>query len=316
MTGQFNHFNAYAPLTEVQARDYGVRRYGMIAMTHFDVLDKALEGKQYLVGDEYSIADMAMYPWFEWMRSKAKEPGGKTVAAFMGTARWKNLNAWADRIQARPAVARGVTVCQLGQPAKPWEKAGAAAKKRGPTIRRHDTLASELMLEAEEVLEASPLAKEEKPVYVVHTKKGPTIRRHDTLASELIHDAHIDTEAPPPKEKPVIVEFKKGKPTIRRYDTLASEMMFDTDIVAEAEEMVANSELAKEEKPVYVVHTKKGPTIRRHDTLASELIHDAHIDTEEAPKPKEKPVIVEVKKGNAKLRRHDTLAAEMIHDSE
>ena len=275
MTGQFNHFNAYAPLTEVQARDYGVRRYGMIAMTHFDVLDKALEGKQYLVGDEYSIADMAMYPWFEWMRSKAKEPGGKTVAAFMGTARWKNLNAWADRIQARPAVARGVTVCQLGQPAKPWEKAGAAAKKRGPTIRRHDT-----------------------------------------LASELIHDAHIDTEAPPPKEKPVIVEFKKGKPTIRRYDTLASEMMFDTDIVAEAEEMVANSELAKEEKPVYVVHTKKGPTIRRHDTLASELIHDAHIDTEEAPKPKEKPVIVEVKKGNAKLRRHDTLAAEMIHDSE
>ena len=275
MTGQFNHFNAYAPLTEVQARDYGVRRYGMIAMTHFDVLDKALEGKQYLVGDEYSIADMAMYPWFEWMRSKAKEPGGKTVAAFMGTARWKNLNAWADRIQARPAVARGVTVCQLGQPAKPWEKAGAAAKKRGPTIRRHDT-----------------------------------------LASELIHDAQIDTEAPPPKEKPVIVEFKKGKPTIRRYDTLASEMMFDTDIVAEAEEMVANSELAKEEKPVYVVHTKKGPTIRRHDTLASELIHDAHIDTEEAPKPKEKPVIVEVKKGNAKLRRHDTLAAEMIHDSE
>ena len=114
----------------------------------------------------------------------------------------------------------------------------------------------------------------------------------------------------------MIVEFKKGKPTIRRYDTLASEMMFDTDIVAEAEEMVANSELAKEEKPVYVVHTKKGPTIRRHDTLASELIHDAHIDTEEAPKPKEKPVIVEVKKGNAKLRRHDTLAAEMIHDSE
>ena len=275
MTGQFNHFNAYAPLTEVQARDYGVRRYGMIAMTHFDVLDKALEGKQYLVGDEYSLADMAIYPWFESMRSKAKEPGGKLVADFMGTARWKNLNAWADRIQARPAVARGVTVCQLGQPAKPWEKAGAAAKKRGPTIRRHDT-----------------------------------------LASELIHDAQIDTEAPPPKEKPVIVEFKKGKPTIRRYDTLASEMMFDTDIVAEAEEMVANSELAKEEKPVYVVHTKKGPTIRRHDTLASELIHDAHIDTEEAPKPKEKPVIVEVKKGNAKLRRHDTLAAEMIHDSE
>ena len=48
---------------------------------------------------------------------------------------------------------------------------------------------------------AAELAKEEKPVYVVHTKKGPTIRRHDTLASELIHDAHIDTEEAPPKPK-------------------------------------------------------------------------------------------------------------------
>ena len=103
MTGQFNHFNAYAPLTEVQARDYGVRRYGMIAMTHFDVLDKALEGKQYLVGDEYSIADMAMFPWV-----RCHSWAGVSIDGLDALA------AWIARIDARPAVRRAL---QLPAPA-------------------------------------------------------------------------------------------------------------------------------------------------------------------------------------------------------
>ena len=74
------------------------------------------------VGEREAVADLACYPWFEWMRTVMKEPGkGTTVADFMRTARWKHLNAWADRIKARPAVQRGMTVNGFGgKPPKPW----------------------------------------------------------------------------------------------------------------------------------------------------------------------------------------------------
>ncbi|KAJ3339124.1 hypothetical protein HDU93_008608 [Gonapodya sp. JEL0774] len=59
MTGNYGHFMVYAPGDKGQARDYGVARYGMEVQRLCDVLDKHLsDGRQYLVGDEYTIADM------------------------------------------------------------------------------------------------------------------------------------------------------------------------------------------------------------------------------------------------------------------
>ena len=122
IAGQFAHFFMRCPLDRVEARDYGIDRYGTMVMYACDVLDRALDGREYLVGDGLTLADLACYPWFEWMRTVMKEPGkGTTVADFMRTARWKHLNAWADRIKARPAVQRGMTVNGFGgKPPKPW----------------------------------------------------------------------------------------------------------------------------------------------------------------------------------------------------
>ena len=83
---------------------------------------RLLYGRVLYRDDGLTLADLACYPWFEWMRTVMKEPGkGTTVADFMRTARWKHLNAWADRIKARPAVQRGMTVNGFGgKPPKPW----------------------------------------------------------------------------------------------------------------------------------------------------------------------------------------------------
>ena len=104
----------YAPMDH-GIRDYALQRYGLIMMTQMDVLDKALEGKTWLVNDEYTIADMCCYPWFELLRSgyfNVTTPEGKKINAmeFINPGRWKNLSAWADRIKARPAVQRGIKI--------------------------------------------------------------------------------------------------------------------------------------------------------------------------------------------------------------
>ncbi|RHY15017.1 hypothetical protein DYB32_010797, partial [Aphanomyces invadans] len=63
MGGNFGHFFVYAPADKGAARDYGVARYGMETQRLCSVLDKHLEGKTYLVGEEYSVADMVVFPW-------------------------------------------------------------------------------------------------------------------------------------------------------------------------------------------------------------------------------------------------------------
>lgn len=69
MTGQFGHFYVYAPDDKLETRDYGVARYGMEVQRLCSVLDGHLSGKQYILGDEYSIADMAIFPWFNQLRT-------------------------------------------------------------------------------------------------------------------------------------------------------------------------------------------------------------------------------------------------------
>lgn len=97
--GGFGHFYAYAP----EKYEYPINRFAMEVKRQLDVLDRQLEGKQYICGDEYTIADMAIWPWY----------GGVALnqvygaAEFLDTASYKNLIAWAERIQLRDAVQRG-----------------------------------------------------------------------------------------------------------------------------------------------------------------------------------------------------------------
>jgi GST-like protein len=95
MFGQRMHFSFFGPETV----PYGIRRYEEQGDVVDGIVDRLLEGKPYLLGDDYSIVDVAFYPWYFAARH----------AAF-GFEHRKNLHAWFERVAARPAVRRGVTV--------------------------------------------------------------------------------------------------------------------------------------------------------------------------------------------------------------
>lgn len=120
MTGNFGHFFQAAPADQVAARNYGVARFGMEVQRLCDVLDKHLSDRTYLVGEQYSLADIVCYPWFRGVMSVAKHSSGRTAREFLQIDKYKNVMAWADRIAARPAVQRGVTVCSQNGVGKPW----------------------------------------------------------------------------------------------------------------------------------------------------------------------------------------------------
>jgi len=97
--GGFGHFYAYAP-TKMQ---YPIDRYAMEVKRQLDVLDRNLADRQYIIGDEYTIADMAIYPWY-----------GAVVlhniygaAEFLDVTSYKNVVRWAKAIETRPGVERG-----------------------------------------------------------------------------------------------------------------------------------------------------------------------------------------------------------------
>ncbi|CAK9007012.1 unnamed protein product [Durusdinium trenchii] len=103
--GGFGHFYHYAPVKI----EYAINRYAMETKRLLDVLDKHLgEGsKQYVCGDQYTIADMAIWPWIGWLVD------GKIygeAAEFLQVQEYKNVCAWSKRIGERPAVKRGVMV--------------------------------------------------------------------------------------------------------------------------------------------------------------------------------------------------------------
>ena len=72
MTGNYGHFMVYAPKQNGETRDYGVARYGMEVQRLLDVLDQHLEGREYMVGDSYTIADMACFPWVQTLRGPVR----------------------------------------------------------------------------------------------------------------------------------------------------------------------------------------------------------------------------------------------------
>jgi GST-like protein len=97
--GGFGHFYAYAP-TKIE---YAIDRFAMETKRQLDVLDKQLAGNEYVAGSEYTIADMAIWPWYGglvkgWLYEAAE---------FLAVQDYKHVQRWADAIGERPAVRRG-----------------------------------------------------------------------------------------------------------------------------------------------------------------------------------------------------------------
>jgi len=111
MTGNFGHFMVYAPPDKKDARSYGTARYGMEVQRLCSVLETHLATRKYMVGEEYTIADMAIFPWFNHLRVGYKHKSGIGAAEFLSVDKYVHANAWADRILERPAVKKGITVC-------------------------------------------------------------------------------------------------------------------------------------------------------------------------------------------------------------
>ena len=97
--GGFGHFYAYAP-TKIE---YAIDRFAMEAKRQCDVLDKRLGAHPFIAGDDYTIADMAIWPWYGGLALGALYG----AAEFLQVADYKNLQDWAARIAGRPAVKRG-----------------------------------------------------------------------------------------------------------------------------------------------------------------------------------------------------------------
>ena len=108
--GGFGHFYAYAPFEQ----EYPINRYTMETKRLLDVLDRRLAETPYLGGAQYSIADMATWPWFGGLVNNAVYG----AATFLDARRYTHVRRWADEIGARPAVQRGIIVNSItGDPA-------------------------------------------------------------------------------------------------------------------------------------------------------------------------------------------------------
>jgi GST-like protein len=100
--GGFGHFYAYAPIRI----KYAIDRYAMEAKRQLDVLDRELADKRYIAGNHYTIADMAIWPWYgQLVLGRLYEAGD-----FLQVKRYGNVRRWAEAIDQRPAVQRGRVV--------------------------------------------------------------------------------------------------------------------------------------------------------------------------------------------------------------
>jgi GST-like protein len=97
--GGFGHFYAYAP----HKIEYAINRYAMEAKRQLDVLDRRLAESEYVAGPDYSVADMAIWPWYGLLAQGELYDAGK----FLEVGEYSNLQRWTDQVAARPAVQRG-----------------------------------------------------------------------------------------------------------------------------------------------------------------------------------------------------------------
>jgi GSH-dependent disulfide-bond oxidoreductase len=103
--GGFGHFYAYAP----EKIEYAIDRYAMEAKRQLDVLDRRLAESRYVAGEDYTVADMAIWPWYGGLvQGRLYE-----AAEFLSVHEYAHVRRWADAIGERPAVKRGVRVNKL-----------------------------------------------------------------------------------------------------------------------------------------------------------------------------------------------------------
>jgi len=97
--GGFGHFYAYAPIKI----EYAINRFAMEAKRQLDVLNRRLAESRYLAGEDYTIADIAVWPWYgALVQGKIYEAG-----EFLSVHEYEHVRRWADEIALRPAVQRG-----------------------------------------------------------------------------------------------------------------------------------------------------------------------------------------------------------------
>jgi GSH-dependent disulfide-bond oxidoreductase len=131
--GGFGHFYAYAPIKI----EYAIDRFAMETKRLLDVLDRRLGETKYLAGDEYTIADIAAWPWYGSIAKGVAYNAGE----FLSVQDYKNVQRWVELIGERPAVKRGRMVnCAWGDPA-------------GQLLERHD--ASDFVLKTQDKLLAA-----------------------------------------------------------------------------------------------------------------------------------------------------------------
>jgi GSH-dependent disulfide-bond oxidoreductase len=104
--GGFGHFYAYAP-TKIE---YAIDRFAMEVKRQLDVLDRRLAESEYVAGRTYTIADMAIFPWYGGL-AKGWLYG---AAEFLSVEEYKQVQRWADMLLERPAVKRGRMVNRIG----------------------------------------------------------------------------------------------------------------------------------------------------------------------------------------------------------
>ncbi|MEM1418202.1 MAG: glutathione S-transferase C-terminal domain-containing protein, partial [Myxococcota bacterium] len=108
--GGFGHFYSYAP----ERFQYPIDRYAMEVKRQLDVLDKQLADSEFLAGDEYSIADMSVWPWYGALAKGLLYSAG----TFLAVHEYEHVNRWTKAIAARPAAKRGRMVNRAwGDPA-------------------------------------------------------------------------------------------------------------------------------------------------------------------------------------------------------
>jgi GSH-dependent disulfide-bond oxidoreductase len=129
--GGFGHFYAYAP-TKIE---YAIDRFAMEVKRQLDVLDRRLAESEYVAGSTYTIADMAIFPWYGGL-AKGWLYG---AAEFLSVHEYKQVQRWADMLLARPAVKRGRMVNRIsGEPSSQLHErhdAGDFATKTQDKIR-------------------------------------------------------------------------------------------------------------------------------------------------------------------------------------
>lgn len=97
--GGFGHFYAYAPFKI----EYAIDRFAMETKRQLDVLDRRLADNQYLGGEEYTVADMAVWPWYGALAKGLVYGAGE----FLSVDEYKNVQRWTDEVAKRPGVQRG-----------------------------------------------------------------------------------------------------------------------------------------------------------------------------------------------------------------